>query len=91
MSPRTRRLLLALLCALLVGGLLLCGPGHSFVHGDHDGAACDACHLAGTEVPADFRFDGPLARAWLSVPARCETVRTHAVLACGRPRGPPAC
>ncbi|MBI5362468.1 MAG: hypothetical protein HZA53_04760 [Planctomycetes bacterium] len=90
MSPVVRRLLLALLWVLLVGGLLLAGGGHAGLHGDHDGAGCDACTLVITPAPAAMELCG-LARIerLLEVP-RARTVERVEPRLEHSPRGPPS-
>lgn len=87
-----RRVLLALLCVLLIGGLVLCGPGHDALHADShgaDAAGCDACHLAGVEAPAGFVLDGPVFELRHTVLDAVASPRTHDVPFTGSPRGPP--
>jgi hypothetical protein len=90
MDRRLRRLALALLCVLLVGGLLLAGPGHALLHADHAEAPCDACALAGTEGPEELAFPGPMHALVLRVVPHVERIADEAPASVGRPRGPPA-
>lgn len=92
--PRTfRRIALALLCALLIGGLLFAGPGHALLHVDDHGGGhgnpCDACKLVQIEAPVAPIVGGIGEELVACVPAPRELVRTRDVPADARPRAPP--
>lgn len=89
MSRTLRRLSLALVCVLLIGGLLFAGPGHALLHADDHGAPCDACQLVQLEAPLAFDVVGPVELIELSRVELREAPRTHDVPAEGRPRAPP--
>ncbi len=89
MHPRFRRILLALLCALLIGGLLLSGPGHQLLHVDDHGTSCDACHPVQFHAPDAFRLDGPGLDRFVRVDEPIEGPRSVMLAIEGRPRAPP--
>lgn len=89
MSRTLCRLSLALLCVLLIGGLLLAGPGHALLHADDHGAPCDACQLVQDEAPLAFGVTGPGELLELARVEFRADPRTHDVPADGRPRAPP--
>jgi hypothetical protein len=86
---RSRRIALALLCVLLIGGLLLAGPGHALAHADDHGGPCDACKLAPTQAPLAFHVHGAVAAHEVRAVERSEAPRTHHAPVSGRPRAPP--
>jgi hypothetical protein len=90
MDRRLRRLAWVLLGVLLVGGLLLAGPGHALLHHDHAEAPCDACALTGTEGPEELEFPGPAHELVLRVVPLVERIVEQTPTLVGRPRGPPA-
>ena len=74
---------------LLIGGLLLCGPGHSALHDDSHGMSCDACTVAGLEAPAVLHVEGPVSTLVAILFHAPDPVRTRDASFVGNPRGPP--
>lgn len=91
MSPRFRRIALALLCVLLIGGLLFSGPGHQALHLEDHGTSCDACHLVQIEAPDAFRVVGPGLLQLVRADEPEVAPRTVESTNDGRPRAPPRC
>lgn len=89
MAPVLRRLLLALLWVLLVGGLILAGGGHAGLHGDHDGAGCDACALVITPAPTALSLHGTARIERSLEEPRLRTVQRVEPRLEHSPRGPP--
>ncbi len=90
MSPKFRRVLLALLCVLLIGGLLFSGPGHQALHLEDHGTSCDACHLVQIEAPDAFRLVGPGVGRLVREDERELPWRVVELGFEGRPRAPPS-
>jgi len=90
MNPRIRRIALAVLGVMLIGGLILCGPAHHALHADQHGFDCNSCSLVGIGAPAPIYVLGPVSLVqWRCAFAPPELISAPSITD-GFARGPPS-